>query len=188
MSLVTEGKSNFGIYCGIAAGSIALCTTVVTVPFLTPGFRRICLPFVPATKTQISNVLKALEGHSGSLIDIGSGDGRIVLSASKAGFRAAGVELNLWLVLYSRITSILKGYYSVKFIRRNLWKFDLSPYSNVVVFGTENMMIPFENKLINELPNKAVVIACRFPLPTIQPTDRIGSGVDTVWKYVLQKS
>ncbi len=32
----------------------------------------------------------------------GSGDGRIVLAAAQAGFKAVGVELNPWLVFYSR--------------------------------------------------------------------------------------
>lgn len=50
----------------------------VVTPFVTPALRKVCLPFVPATSTQIQNVLKMLENRSGSLVDIGSGDGRIV--------------------------------------------------------------------------------------------------------------
>ena len=38
----------------------------------------------------------------GTLLDIGSGDGRLVVDAAKMGFRATGVELNRWLVYYSR--------------------------------------------------------------------------------------
>lgn len=34
--------------------------------------------------------------------DLGSGDGRIVIALAKQGYRAAGYELNYWLVLYSR--------------------------------------------------------------------------------------
>lgn len=50
----------------------------LTAPFLLPALRRVCLPFVPATSAQVKNVFTALAGRSGSLIDIGSGDGRIV--------------------------------------------------------------------------------------------------------------
>ena len=50
----------------------------LTAPFLLPALRKICLPFVPATSAQVKNVFTALSGRSGSLIDIGSGDGRIV--------------------------------------------------------------------------------------------------------------
>ena len=36
------------------------------------------------------------------MLDIGSGDGRLVVEAARMGFRATGVELNRWLVYYSR--------------------------------------------------------------------------------------
>jgi len=50
----------------------------VCIPFINPAFRKICLPYVPATHQQIINVMQALKGRTGSLIDLGSGDGRIV--------------------------------------------------------------------------------------------------------------
>lgn len=34
---------------------------------------------MPATSQQVQNILQALKGRSGSLIDLGSGDGRIVI-------------------------------------------------------------------------------------------------------------
>lgn len=52
--------------------------SVICFPFVSPAFRKICLPYVPATHQQIKNVIRALSGRSGSLIDLGSGDGRIV--------------------------------------------------------------------------------------------------------------
>ena len=42
----------------------------------------------------------------GTLVDIGSGDGRLVVEAARMGFRATGVELNRWLVYYSRFENI----------------------------------------------------------------------------------
>ena len=51
---------------------------VVATPFVTPAFRRICLPFVPATEQQVKNVFKVLDGRKGTLVDLGSGDGRLV--------------------------------------------------------------------------------------------------------------
>jgi hypothetical protein len=64
------------------------------VPFVAPGLRKICLPFLPANPAQVQNVLKALRGRRGTLLDIGSGDGRIV-SVS---------------VLYSLVSNDLKEY------------------------------------------------------------------------------
>lgn len=55
----------------------------VAAPFLTPALRKVCLPFVPATTDQVKNVFTVLKGRSGTLIDIGSGDGRIVSRVSQ---------------------------------------------------------------------------------------------------------
>uniref|UniRef100_F7GLT3 ATP synthase c subunit lysine N-methyltransferase n=1 Tax=Monodelphis domestica TaxID=13616 RepID=F7GLT3_MONDO len=68
---------NWGLLVpGIIGGTLVAVYAVAT-PFLTPALRKICLPFVPATSHQIENVLKMLRCRSGTLVDIGSGDGRI---------------------------------------------------------------------------------------------------------------
>lgn len=71
--LTRAGTVILGISGAFFVGIYAL-----TAPFLLPALRRICLPFVPATTAQVKNVFTALAGRSGTLIDIGSGDGRIV--------------------------------------------------------------------------------------------------------------
>lgn len=63
----------------------------VATPFVTPALRRICLPFVPATTKQIENVVKMLECRRGPLVDIGSGDGRIVIAAAKGRVHSCGL-------------------------------------------------------------------------------------------------
>ncbi|VVC99757.1 unnamed protein product [Leptidea sinapis] len=169
-------------------GGLALGVSVVCLPFISPAFRKICLPYVPATTEQLINVSKALKGHTGKLIDIGSGDGRIVFSASRLGFKADGVELNRVLVYYSRIVALINNQYkNTRFYKCNLWSFDLKPYNNIVIFGVDQMMPDFEKKVIQEVDNGTVVVACRFPLPNMVPKEIIGQGVDTVWKYVVNR-
>lgn len=48
---------------------------------MAPAFRKYCLPYVPATTTQLENILSILKysDKNGRLLDIGSGDGRIVI-------------------------------------------------------------------------------------------------------------
>lgn len=74
-----------GIFGGLATGMVALAW-----PFILPAFRRIVLPYVPATSTQIDNVLKAIhykrpfdKNSDRNIIDLGSGDGRIVNNGKK---------------------------------------------------------------------------------------------------------
>ncbi|CAG5128182.1 unnamed protein product [Candidula unifasciata] len=171
------------------SGAVFAGVSALLVPFVIPGIRKFALPYIPASSAQINNVMKALAGRSGSLIDIGSGDGRITLAAAQKGFRAYGVELNRWLILYSRWSAWRQGLHQqASFFRQDLWKTNLSCYNNVVIFGVESMMEPLEKKLQAEMPSGTRIVACRFPLPSWQPVLTLGEGVDTVWLYAVPES
>ncbi|KAI1889055.1 hypothetical protein AGOR_G00175120 [Albula goreensis] len=171
------------IATGIVGGSLVALYAVAT-PFVAPALRKVCLPFVPATPAQIENVLKVLHRRTGTLVDIGSGDGRIVIAAAKQGFRAVGFELNPWLVWYSRYKAWREGVnHRTSFYISDLWKVSFSQYSNVVIFGVPQMMAQLEEKLQRDLQSSAKVVACRFPFPTWEPDNTAGEGIDTVWVY-----
>ncbi|XP_054726767.1 ATP synthase subunit C lysine N-methyltransferase [Anastrepha obliqua] len=185
-----KGISTTAKICIAATGGIAVGLSVICASFVAPAFRRICLPYVPATNEQVRNVLSFLPKNSRSkLLDIGSGDGRIVIAAAENGLLADGVELNPWLVWYSRLSALRQGVQGqTKFFRRDLWKYSVAPYDYVVIFGVEQMMKDLENKLIAEAQSNSKIIACRFPLPNLQPQRVTGDGVDTVWFYDLDKA
>ena len=81
-----------------------------------------------------------------------------VIALAKEGHCAVGYELNLWLVLYSRIRALLSGvHHKTEFHWRNLWKVslslslthththdepqvNLSGYENIIFFGVESMV------------------------------------------------
>ncbi|XP_030607150.1 ATP synthase subunit C lysine N-methyltransferase isoform X2 [Archocentrus centrarchus] len=162
-----RSRSRLGlVVTGVLGGSLVALYAVAT-PFVAPALRKVCLPFVPATATQVENVLRVLRARSGTLVDIGSGDGRIVIAAAKHGFRASGFELNPWLVWYSCYRAWREGVHrSTSFHISDLWK-----------------MEQLELKLASELPSTAKVVACRFPFPTWVPESTAGEGIDTVWVY-----
>lgn len=74
--LPRRSKSALLLLNGLAVGMIGLA-----LPFILPAFRKICLPYVPATPEQIKVVLSLLKGGSGPVVDLGSGDGRLVSSS-----------------------------------------------------------------------------------------------------------
>ncbi|XP_075272930.1 ATP synthase subunit C lysine N-methyltransferase isoform X3 [Opisthocomus hoazin] len=165
-------RTSWGLWVTVGVGGAVVALYSVATPFITPALRRVCLPFVPATPAQIQNVLKMLENRSGSLVDIGSGDGRIVIAAAKRGFEAVGYELNPWLVWYSRYRAWRDGVHqNTKFYISDLWK-----------------MPQLEKKLEEELECNARIIACRFPFPCWIPDHTAGEGIDTVWAYDLKHS
>ncbi|XP_060899796.1 ATP synthase subunit C lysine N-methyltransferase [Labrus mixtus] len=179
-----QSRSRLGLlFTGVLGGSL-FALYAGAAPFITPALRKICLPFVPATSAQVDNVLRVLRARSGTLVDLGSGDGRIVIAAAKRGFKASGVELNPWLVWYSRYKAWREGVHrATSFYISDLWKVSFAQYSNVVIFGVPQMMDQLELKLASELPTTAKVVACRFPFPTWVPEHTAGEGIDTVWVY-----
>ena len=96
----TGGISGWKIAFGMA-GFVA-AVGCLAGPFMAPALRKYCLPFVPAEKSQLRTLMKTIRqemelGNAGvsasnmKLVDIGSGDGRVVIEAAKVlGVRASG--------------------------------------------------------------------------------------------------
>lgn len=64
-----------------------------------------------------------------------------IVEAAKKKFVSHGVELNPWLVLYSKFDAFKQGLSgNTKFYRKDLWKYNISKYDNIVIFGVEQMV------------------------------------------------
>merc|ERR1712179_424771 len=50
---------NAGLILAGIIGGAGLAITTICVPFVVPALRAVCLPFVPATTTQLANISKA---------------------------------------------------------------------------------------------------------------------------------
>lgn len=143
------------------------------------------VPYLPSSKVQTMNIMQLLEGRSGRLADLGSGDGRLVFAASSAGFQCTGFEINSILVAYARSKARWKGVPSnqATFVKKDFWKTDLSTYSNVTAFLAPGVMEVLGEKLLKELPDDACVISSRFPFPNWPQQSSVGSGLDQTFAY-----
>jgi methylase of polypeptide subunit release factors len=76
------GKMLIAVTAGVAVG-----VSIVCYSFVSPAFRRFTLPYIPATDSQLKNIFSVLPkkplANQRRLLDIGSGDGRIVITAAK---------------------------------------------------------------------------------------------------------
>ncbi|XP_029582832.1 adenine nucleotide translocase lysine N-methyltransferase [Salmo trutta] len=159
---------------------------------LMPGFRKVPLklqvPYLPASKKQVRNVMALLSGRHGNLVDLGSGDGRIVLEAHKHGFGpTVGYELNPWLVRLANFHAWRAGHYGkVSYRQEDLWKVDLTECKNVTVFLAPSVLSLLQEKMEAELPDDALVVAGRFPFTEWTPCRIEGDGVDRAWAYTMQ--
>ena len=175
-----------GIF-GVVFGTV----TAICLPFISPAARKYCIPYIPATNKQVNNVLKICkqinQQHSNGagikVCDLGSGDGRLVLELARVGIHGYGYELNVWLVMWSKLAAYYGGVKNVAhFKRENLWRVNLQKYDVVIVFGVAEMMPELENKFNMELRTGVSVISGRFPLK--RSTEGVyGESSEKIWFY-----
>ncbi|XP_031426457.1 adenine nucleotide translocase lysine N-methyltransferase isoform X2 [Clupea harengus] len=111
-----------------STGALLLGVYRLWTVFALPGFRKVPVnlkvPFLPSGKTQTQNVMKLLRGRRGCLVDLGSGDGRLVFAASHVGLRCTGYEINFILTTSAQVRAWWRGVppSSASFVSRDFWK------------------------------------------------------------------
>jgi 16S rRNA A1518/A1519 N6-dimethyltransferase RsmA/KsgA/DIM1 with predicted DNA glycosylase/AP lyase activity len=127
-------------------------------------------PFVPSDDESVQQILElANDLKPARILDMGSGDGRIVIALAKEGFRVDGVELNLFLVWYSRWKVRQAGVSEKVTVKwGSFWNYDTSNYSLVVLYAVQHIMLPLEKKLRNELRPGTPIISNYFDFPGLR--------------------
>ena len=118
------------------------------------------------------------------VVDLGSGDGRLVIEAAKKGAQALGVEINPGLWVYSLLRKFLEKKQiqgSCQFKLMSLYNVDYSKYDVIFVAGFIEMMKKLEKMLEKGLSKGTLVICYAFPLPTKIPVTS-SDGI-YVYKY-----
>lgn len=127
---------------GMIGGS-AIAFTVLSTPFLViPAFRRLgAIPWMTTpmhiTKQAITQLVQRQSNinpntASKRFIDLGSGDGRVVIAAAQAGYQATGIELNPVLVSLSYVAAYRAGVLSkVSFRMKDFWSINLREYDAI---------------------------------------------------------
>lgn len=123
--------------------------------------------FVPMRREVIGRVVKMLEINAGDrAVDLGSGDGRVVIALALAGAEAHGYEHNPVLVWWSRLQIRRAGLSGRAFIHQaNFWSIDFSQYTIFTVFGISYIMEKLEEKLEREAVHSSRIVSYLFPLP-----------------------
>ncbi len=123
-------------------------------------------PFLPTLKTQRKEALDLINLKPGQmLIDLGSGDGSILVLAAQRGLRAVGYEINPFLFIYSWLRTRRYGTrVQIKF--RSFWRADLSRADGVFVFLITHHMHHLDKLLNNRKGKKPLkVVSNSFQIP-----------------------
>lgn len=126
-------------------------------------------PYASIGKKRLRTVLDLLDMKKGDFIDIGSGDGRIVIEAAKCNIRSCGIEINPILYIMSLLKIKKWNVVNAEIIFGDCFKHSYAKYNYISVWGTEHMMKNLEPKLLRELKPGARVVSNHFKFPNWKP-------------------
>src|ERR1051326_1076469 len=92
------------------------------------------------------------------VMDLGSGDGRTVITAAKRGARATGVEYNPDMVELSKRNAAKEGVTDkAQFMKADLFETDLSPATVITMFLLPDINLKLRPKILGMKPGTRVV-------------------------------
>jgi len=154
------------------------------------------LPYVPTPQVVVDEMLK-LAGVTADdfVIDLGSGDGRIVITAAKR-FKAKGLGVDIdgkLVALSNRNARAEKVEDRVEFAERDMFKTEISKASVLTLYVLPDFMQKLRSKVLAELKPGTRVVAHDYPIDEWHP-DRVvtltvpekmeANGTDKAYLYL----
>jgi len=146
--------------------SIFLVVCQIYTKILQPG-----AIYYPTTESAVTIMLKLSKTNSqDTLIDLGSGDGRVLIAAAKLGAKAIGYEINPFLVQQSRLLiheAKLDKLATVYW--KSFWKANFSQATVVTVYLFPNLMNRLQRLLEKKIKHPIRLVANDYPFTKLHP-------------------
>jgi SAM-dependent methyltransferase len=135
-------------------------------------------PYQATPMAMVARMLDLAEVGPGTrLIDLGSGDGRIVIAAAQRGADALGVEIDAERVAAATAAVRAAGVERrARFTAGDLFAADLTDADVVTLFLLPHVNVWLEGVLRQQLRPGARVVGYAFPMPTWLPAAEEGIG------------
>jgi hypothetical protein len=153
-------------------------------------------PYVPSPQSVVADMLRYADvGPQDFLIDLGSGDGRIVLTAAKVfGARGFGVEIKEDLVRRANEAARQEGIADrARFVQQDLFKTEIAQATVITMYLLPDTVVLLKDKFLSELKPGTRIVSHDYPLTGWIPEkyvqmdleDKVAiSGVTTTLIYV----
>lgn len=131
--------------------------------------------FEPSWDDRIKWMIQLLEIKStDKIIDIGSGDGRVVEAIARAGAEAYGIEKDTKLVKKSRNRIEQAGLNQrAHIIEGDMWHYNYHLFNKATIYQLSTVMERMETKLQTELTPPSIVVSNYWRFPTWPCTKQI---------------
>lgn len=143
-------------------------------------------PYVPTSQETVERMLEVAGASEEDVVyDLGSGDGRIPITAAKKyGARAVGIEIDPELVAKARAKAEAAGVSDqVEFRQGDLFEADLSEATVVALYLWPEMNEKLRPKLLRELNPGDRVVSHDFWMGEWEPDRIVKEGTDTIYLW-----
>jgi SAM-dependent methyltransferase len=133
------------------------------------------VPYVPTPPVVVEEMLRlANVGPDDFVVDLGSGDGRILIAAArKFGARGVGVDLDPDRIEESVYNAQLQGVSErVAFQRQDLFKFDISQATVLTMYLLPSVNMKLRSRLLRELKAGTRIVSHDFDMEDWQPDQK----------------
>lgn len=122
-------------------------------------------PYLPTLKPQINEALDLMNLKKGqTMIELGSGDGRVMLAAARRGWKVVGYEINPLLVLLSWLIT-LRYRRQVKIIWGNYWRKSWPECDGIFTFLLDKYMVRLDEHVWLNCKKPVRVVSFAFKIP-----------------------
>lgn len=168
-----------------------------TPSVITPATPRADVPYVPTATEVVEKMLKMAKVSDNDIVyDLGSGDGRIPITAVKKynAKKATGVEINPELVQKSQENAKEAGVSDkVNFLQQDLFKTDLSDATVVTLYLLPAINLKLRPKLLQELKPGTRIVSHAFDMGDWKP-DKVeqvrgkNGGTYTIYQWTVPQN
>lgn len=151
----------------------------LVVPVLTAPF------FISSIKDMLAMFELADLGPEDKVVDLGSGDGRVVLAASRVAKSAVGIEINPFLTLFSRFMAVMSANGKIKFKNKDMFKENLKKYNVVFIYLLPSSLEKLKQKLQTELEPGTRVVTHSFAIKGWEPKNTKKIENRTHYLYII---
>jgi SAM-dependent methyltransferase len=149
------------------------------------------VPFVPTPQEVVDKMIELGGVKKGDTVyDLGSGDGRIVITAAKKGARAVGFEIDGDLVKESRQNIQKAGVENLAEIRQqDILTVDLSPASVVTMYLLPDVNLKLRPNVLSQMKPGSRVVSHAFDMGDWKPdkTERVDGRTIYLWIVPAKK-
>jgi len=179
---------------GALLGAASVLAAPALLKGLTPAFAqdapRLDVPFVPTPQPVVDKMLELANVQKGDfLIDLGSGDGRIpVTAAQRFKIKALGVDLNPQRIKEANERAEKAGVTDlVEFRQEDLFTTDLSQADVLTMYLLPSVNLKLRPKILKEMKPGARVVSHAFDMGDWAPEQKVQVDGRTVMLWTVPK-